>query len=193
VFRLLEQHLRKEGSITPPAGVSAVCPWSIWMPATEDAVIAAMKQEPLRSSCFCKGVGTTLSIQALVLNILYNDELHPYHYLPNQHQLSEDTPLRMQFCERLHQQHAADALYEYILWTVEAYFMCEGVFSIYSSHLWSQANPHATRACGYQACFIISEWVAICGGHPCGPLPATMSAGCSTILCFSSNCFARAT
>jgi hypothetical protein len=93
------------------------------MPATEDAVTAAVEHEPSGSS---RDTARELGLpQALVLNTLHDDELHPYHNSQNQHQLPVEHPLWMQFCEWLHQQHTADVLYENILWTDEACFTCD--------------------------------------------------------------------
>jgi hypothetical protein len=47
------------------------------------------------------------------------------------------------------------------LWTEKALFTREGVFSVDSSHLWAQDNPHVVRECGYEVHFSISVWVGI--------------------------------
>jgi hypothetical protein len=152
-------------ALTPIGRINAGCPQSVWAPATEDAIILAVERDPSRSS---RDIARELELpQVPVLNTLHDDELQPYHYLQNQHQLPEDRPLRMQFCEWSCQQHAADALYENILWTDEGCFTREGVFNVQNSHLWSRASLHATRALGYQVCFSLNVYR---GGHPRGPL-----------------------
>jgi hypothetical protein len=58
------------------------------MRAAEDAIISTVEQEPLRSS---RAVTRELELpQALVLSVLHDDELHPYHCLQNQLQQPED-------------------------------------------------------------------------------------------------------
>jgi hypothetical protein len=66
-------------------------------------------------------------------------------------------------------QHPADELVHTILWTDEACFTREGVFSIHSSHLWARDNPHAICERGYQARFSVRVWAGIVGDIVVGP------------------------
>jgi hypothetical protein len=85
VFRQLEQLLWEVGSFTPPVHVSAGHSQSVRTPATEDAKIVAVEQESSRSPhAVTVDKGLT---HALVLNILHDDELHPYQYSHNHHLL----------------------------------------------------------------------------------------------------------
>jgi hypothetical protein len=86
----------------------------------------------------------------------------------------EDHPLLMLFCEWLRHQHAADARYENILWTYEEWFTREGAFNVRNSHLWSRANPLASRARGYQVRYGVIVWSA---WHSRGHLHAATLAG----------------
>jgi hypothetical protein len=76
VFRLLEQHLRETGSVTPMALVNAGRPWTVWTPANENAIIAAVEREPWRRDITRK-LGLS---QPRVLEVLHDDQLHPYHH-----------------------------------------------------------------------------------------------------------------
>ena len=74
-------------------------------------------------------------------------DLLRYDQLPSLPPLAEGTsvyrnhPVRMQFCQLLRQQHAAEELFLHtILWTGEC-FMRVGVFSVHNSHIWTRDNP----------------------------------------------------
>jgi hypothetical protein len=143
VFRRLEQRLRETGSVTPVALVNAGRPRTVRTPANEDAIIAAVE----KLTRYRTRIGLS---QPRVLEVLYDDQLHPYHYSRSAHLSPDDRPLRMQFCEWLRHQHTADELFFHnILWTDEACFTREGVFNVHNSHFWSRDNPHAIHERGY--------------------------------------------
>jgi hypothetical protein len=106
VFRRLEQRLPEIGSVTTTALVNAGHPRTVRTPAKEDAIIAAVEREPWRSCDIPRELGLS---QPRVLEVLNDNQLHPYHYSRSAHLFSVDRPLRMQFYELLHQ-HAADEL-----------------------------------------------------------------------------------
>jgi hypothetical protein len=96
VFRRLEQHFRETGSVTPTALVNAGRPRTVRTPANKDAIISAVKREPWRCS---REITRDLGLfQPRVLEVLNEDELHPYHYSQSSHLFPDDRPLRMQFC-----------------------------------------------------------------------------------------------
>jgi hypothetical protein len=121
VFRRLEQCLRETGSVTSTALVNVGRPRTVRPPANEDAITAAVEREPWRSS---RDIARELGLsQPRVLEVLHDDQLHPYHYSRGAHLFPDDRFLRMQFCEWLRHQHAADELFWHnILWTDEACF-----------------------------------------------------------------------
>jgi hypothetical protein len=83
VFRRLEQCLRETGSVTPTALVNAGRPRTVRTPANEDAILAAVEREPWRSS---RDIVRELGLsQPRVLEILHDDQLHPYHYSRSTH------------------------------------------------------------------------------------------------------------
>jgi hypothetical protein len=138
VFRRLEQRLCETGSVIPHTALAnSGLPRTVRTPANEDAIIAALEREPWRSS---RDIARELGLSQLrVLEVLHADQLHPYHYSRSAHLFADDHPLRMQFCEWLRHQHAADELLLHnILWTDEACFTREGVFSVHNSHLWAR-------------------------------------------------------
>jgi hypothetical protein len=161
------------------------------MPATEDFVITSVEQEPLRSSY---AVTRELVLpQALVLNVLYDGELHLYHCLQNYCQLPEDTPSQVEFCEKLRQQHAANVLYEYIFGLLkhvlcvressEATEVKSGYRLILMLLMHVDINPALVSESGLQ--FV--------GNIGVGSYLQLCKLEWSTILCFSSSCSARAT
>jgi hypothetical protein len=177
VFRRLEQRLRETGSVTPTALVSAGRPRTIRTPANEDAITAAVGREPWRSS---RDIARESGLsQQRVLEVLHDDQLQPYHYSRSAYLFSDDRPRRMQFCEWLRNQHAADDLSLHnILWTDEACFTRQGVFKVHNSHLWARDNPHAIRERGYQVRFSVSFWAGIVWDIVVGPylLPDRLTA-----------------
>jgi hypothetical protein len=177
VFRRLEQRLRETGRVTPTALVNAGRPWTVRTPANEDAIIAAVEREPWESS---RDIARELGLpQPRVLEVLHDDQMHPYHYSRSAHLFPDDRPLRMQYCAWLRHQHAADEFFLHnILWTDEACFTREGVFNVHNSHLWARDNPHAIRERGYQVRFSVSVWADIVGDVVVGPylLPDRLTA-----------------
>jgi hypothetical protein len=169
VFRRLEQHLREIGSVTPTALVSVGLPRTARTPANEDAIITAVERELWRSSGdIARELGLS---QPRVLEVLHDDQLHPYHYLQSAHLFPDDRPLRMQFCEWLRHQHAANEIFLHILWTDEACLTRVRVCSTSTTHLWARHNPHATRERGFQVRFSVAfglvssgtlSWAPIC-------------------------------
>jgi hypothetical protein len=108
MFRRLEQRLRDTGSVTPTALMNAGRPRTVRTPANEDAIIAAVEREPWRSS---RDIARELGLsQPRILEVLHDDQLHPYHNSRSAHLFPDDRSLRKQFCEWL-QQHAADELF----------------------------------------------------------------------------------
>jgi hypothetical protein len=136
VVKRSEQRLREAGYLTIPARFNAFCPRSVQTLVTEDAIIAAVEREPLRSS---RAIARELGLpQVFVLNVLYDDELHPYHCSQNQHQPGSSFSAGAETC-----------------------FTREEVFSFHSSHLWSPANPLASLARGYKARFSSNVWFSM--------------------------------
>jgi hypothetical protein len=83
MFRRLEQRLRETGSVTPTALANAGRPRTVRTPANEDVIIAAVEREPWRSS---RDIARELRLsQPSVLEVLYDDQLHPYHYSRSAH------------------------------------------------------------------------------------------------------------
>jgi hypothetical protein len=126
VFWRLELCLHETGSVTPMALVNAGCPWTVWTTANKDAIVASVEWEPRRSS---HDIAQELGLsQPRVLEVLNDDQLHPYDYSRSAHLFPDNRPLWMQFCEWLRHQHAVDELFWHnILWTDKACFMREGV------------------------------------------------------------------
>jgi hypothetical protein len=77
VFRRFLQRLRDTGSVTPTALVNAGRPRTARTPTNEDATTAAVEREPWRSSCdIARKLGLS---QPRVLEVLHDDQLHPYY------------------------------------------------------------------------------------------------------------------
>jgi hypothetical protein len=97
VFRRLEQRLHETGSVKPTALMNAGRPRTVRTPANEDAIISAVEREPWRSS---HEIERELGLsQPGVLEVLHEDQLHPYHYSRSAHisrrSPSTDAILRM--------------------------------------------------------------------------------------------------
>jgi hypothetical protein len=71
------------------------------------------------------------TIPIKVPGIPLDDQLHSYHYLRSAHNFTDDSSLRIQFCEWLLHQYSADEfLLNNILWTDEACFTLDDVFYV---------------------------------------------------------------
>jgi hypothetical protein len=90
VFRWMEQCLCVAGSVTPTELVNTGHPQTVQTWANEDAIIAAVEQEPWRSS---RNITQVLGLpQPRVLKVLHDNQLHPYHYLQSSHVCTWDKP-----------------------------------------------------------------------------------------------------
>jgi hypothetical protein len=90
--------------------------------------------------------------------ILKDNRQHAYHYTRVQNLLSEDLPLRVQFCEWLLQHEANPNFVKSILFTDECFFSRNGTFNIHNYHVWADENPHV-----FQHRFSINPWAGILG------------------------------
>lgn len=114
MIRRLEQGHREAGCVTPVAHANADRPRTVRTPANEDTATAGVEKLTRH------GARTALS-QPKVLEVLHDDQLHPHHFSRIPRVFSEDCPLRMKFCEWLHE-HTAYELSHNILCTDEARF-----------------------------------------------------------------------
>jgi hypothetical protein len=90
-----------------PTHVNAGRPRTEWMPANEDDIFTYVRREPWRRSS--RDMVRELGLSQLrVLEVLSEDQLHPYQHSRSARLLSDDRPLRTQFCEWLRHQHTAD-------------------------------------------------------------------------------------
>ncbi|GFQ86200.1 transposable element Tcb1 transposase [Trichonephila clavata] len=48
-----------------------------------------------------------------------------------------------------------------VLFTDDASFSHEGLFNVYSLHVWAYNNPHSTRSHTGQHCFAVNVWAGI--------------------------------
>jgi hypothetical protein len=97
VLPQLEQCLCEKGNITPSAHVNAG-----HSQTTNDAIIAAVEQEPWRSS---QHMAQELGLSQLRVLEELDDELHPFQYLWSMNLFPDDCPLQMKFYKWLHQHY----------------------------------------------------------------------------------------
>lgn len=113
--------------------VDAGRPRSLQTPTNKYATIASVEGEPWRRSRDIDR-GLTPS-QPRLLDLLRYDQLPSLPPLAEGTSVYRNHPVRMQFCQLLRQQHAAEELFLHtILWTGEC-FMRVGVFSVHNSHI----------------------------------------------------------
>jgi hypothetical protein len=108
-------------------------------------------------TCYFKGIGTTPSIGPYCTSWWWTTSIPLVTEPTSALRKLSPTDAVLQW---LHQQHAADVLYENVFWTV--CFTHEGVFNVHNNHLWSRANPHVTR-------FSINVWAGVMGDIILGP------------------------
>jgi hypothetical protein len=95
VLWLLQQHLCQTCSVAPVAYVNAGHPWTVWTPANEDTIIAAMERELWRSS---HDLSWQLGLSQLrVLEVLIHDQFDSYHFLQDTHLLLDYHNLHLFF------------------------------------------------------------------------------------------------
>jgi hypothetical protein len=109
-------------------------PWPVWTPDNENAIITAVEQQTWRSS---SDIAHKLGLsQPRVLEVLYDIQFHPYHYLRSTHLFPDSCPLQIQLCKWLRYKHTADDLFLHnILWPDKACIMREAILNFHDSHL----------------------------------------------------------
>jgi hypothetical protein len=76
---------------------------------SEDTTIAAVEWKPRRNSCDIeRELGRS---EPRFLDVLHDDQLHPYQYLCRAYLFADDHSLRMEFCEWLRHQHTSDGIF----------------------------------------------------------------------------------
>lgn len=165
VFQRLDQRLRETGTFVPRV-LDRGRPRVRRTPQLEEQVLEIVAETPTTSS---RSVGRQAGIDhGLVLDIVRDEHLHPYHYSKVQALSPTDFEPRMELCNWLLDQEPN--LLRKVLWTDEACFTRDGFFNMHNSHYWSVENPHVVRERGYQHRFAVNVWAGILGEHQIGPL-----------------------
>jgi hypothetical protein len=95
VYRRWEQRLRETGSVKPTAVLKAGPSRTVRRPANEDAIIAAVEQEPWRSS---RDITRELGVsKPRVHQLLHDSCIHTTHYTRSEFLFYDDWPLCMKF------------------------------------------------------------------------------------------------
>jgi hypothetical protein len=82
----VEQHINETGSLTCTVLENVEHTWTLWTPANEDAIIAAVNQYEGGHSC---EITTELELtQSKILKVFHNDPWHPYCHSHNANLLS---------------------------------------------------------------------------------------------------------
>jgi hypothetical protein len=127
-------------------------------------MIAAVEREPWRNS---RIIARELQIsQSRVFEVLYKDQLHPYHYSGSSHLFADDRPPSMQFFEWPWHQHPADEFFLHnILWIDEACFTHEGACTVHHGIIMLSAKV-AIKSASALAFMLLSPrtlwWASIC-------------------------------
>jgi hypothetical protein len=95
------------------------------------------------------------------LQVLHDDQLHPYHYSRSAHLFLVDRPVFMQFLEWLRHERTADMTFCEQTKRVLSVAVC----STSTSHFWTPDNSHAICDYGYQ----ISVWTVTARDIVVGP------------------------
>ena len=85
--------------------------------------------------------------------------LHIFHLQRVQLLLPEDYPARVRFTQCYLQQSVQDVNFSrYVLFSDEAIFDSDGVFSQRNAHLWTQENPYSVRHHAEKCRFMVNVW-----------------------------------
>lgn len=147
-------------------------------PNQEDEILVRVDENPEVSSRRLSAA-TGVS-QSSIIRILKKENFHPYHFTPVQNLLPRDLPRRLQFCQRILNQHNGDQNFiKNIMFTDEATFTRRGIFNWRNSHYWEEENPHALKERHFQHEFKLNIWCGIIGDKLLGPyvLPPNLNGG----------------
>ena len=92
------------------------------------------------------------------IHVFHDDQLHPYHFTRSALLFAGDCTLRLQFCEWLRHQHAADEL---LVCGHTNGVLRVRVFSVSLKSPFDRVNPHAICEDGYQVHFSVYLWADI--------------------------------
>lgn len=107
--------------------------------------------------------------QSLILRVLHDDQLHPYHIIKVQKLEVEDYQPRVEFARWYLERANENPNFEkHILWTDEACFSQDGLYNLHNSHIWSAENPRVVRVRN-QWRFSINIWAGIVDDYVIGP------------------------
>jgi len=107
----------------------------------------------------------------LVLEVLHDEGLFPYHFQKEQDLGEDDYPFRTRFSQWYLQQCIdVPNFHRLLLWTDEACFTRERMFNSHNSHIWADVNPHGTYVHSYQRQFSVNIWAGIVGDVLVGPV-----------------------
>ncbi|XP_022165622.1 uncharacterized protein LOC111030441 [Myzus persicae] len=144
--------------------------------ANEELVLDLVHEDPelsVRRIALRTGISPSV-----VLRILHQNHMRPYHRQRVQKLLPHDYPARLIFSQTIISKIAMNPNFlKNILFTDEAVFTKDGIFNQHRSHLWSEENPHAIRIRGSQYKFSINIWCGLVGNTLLGPheLPARLN------------------
>lgn len=134
----------------------------------EEEVLQRVADEPSNSTRhIAKAMNTS---NASVWRVLHEQQLYPYHFQKVQGLTAADYHPRVQFCQwLLHQIAAQPNFLRYVLWTDEASFTRDGIFNSRNSHVWDEENPHAIFPRKHQQRWSVNVWAGIVDDYLIGP------------------------
>jgi len=134
----------------------------------EEEVLQRVAEEPSSSTRhIAKAMNTS---NASVWRVLHEQQLYPYHFQKVQGLTAADYHPRVQFCQwLLHQIAAQPNFLRYVLWTDEASFTRDGIFNSGNSHVWDEENPHAIFPTRHQQRWSVNVWAGIVDDYLIGP------------------------
>jgi hypothetical protein len=156
VVRRLAQRLHETGSVTSTTHVHAGRPRTVRTPACVRCQNYSCGDDAIsHDSWDFRNRGASKCF--MTISCIYTTT-HRVHMFP------DNRPQRMPFCEWLWYQHTANEFFLHnILCTDEACFTREGVFSLYSNHLWALDKPQTICQRGCEVHLSVSVWAVIDG------------------------------
>lgn len=134
----------------------------------EQEILNIIDEDPSRST---RDIAYEVELsQSKVWKTLRENQLYPFHVQRVQALLPEDHPRRVQFCEWLQQNQAADQNFSRRILSVdEAIFTRNGINNFRNTHVWAIDNPHAIKRTNFQHRFSVNVWAGIVNGILIGP------------------------
>jgi len=150
VFTGVYQALRDTGRLP---GVCVAAERGVNAGVNEEGIVLMVHRSPRKST---RKIARHLHVpHTRVCRTLHAESMYSYHVQRVQYLRLGDFAEWLNFCKWLNNSRQ---LHRYIMFTDEAQFNRDGVTNTTNSHVWGDANPHATVESNFQQRFSVNVW-----------------------------------